>query len=119
MTTQTVTFIDKDRNLLATARVVDEGTYYGGVIDLTPTPARLRALFDEFEEIVNGQMLSFLDDIQSRLDALAIQVVLVTGSSVPVRDLQVYPSTGDVSFKLGEREVPGARLASQAAPPAT
>jgi hypothetical protein len=86
--------------VLATAEVADEVGYYGGTIDLQLTPAHLRALFEEFEEIVNGQMFVFLDEIQKKIGSLPIKVVFDDGCEVCVEDLQVFPSTGDVSFRL-------------------
>ncbi len=109
MQTRTVQLIDPSRNLLAIAQVADEGAYYGGTIDLRSTPANLRALFEEFEEIVNGQMFSFLDEIQEKIGSLSIKVVFDPAHEVDVKDLQVFPSTGDVSFKLAEGPTPGAR----------
>lgn len=111
MQTRIVKLIDPSRNVVATAQVADEGAYYGGTIDLRQTPASLRALFEEFEEIVNGQMFAFLDDIQERIGSLLIRAVFDTGHEVYVKDLQVFPSTGDVSFKLAEVSTKSARLA--------
>ncbi len=111
MQTRTVKLIDQTRHVVATAQVADEGAYYGGTIDLCQTPASLRALFEEFEEIVNGQMLSFLDDIQERIAAHPIKAVFESGQEVDIKDLQVYPSTGDLSFKLAEISTPSKRLA--------
>ncbi len=100
MITKSVQLIDQSRTILATAQVADEGDHYGGTIDLRMTPVELRALFDEFEEIVNGQMFVFLDDIQEKIGALPIKAVFDDGSEVYVKDLQVFPSTGDVSLRL-------------------
>ncbi len=100
MNTHNVRLIDQSRTVLATARVTDEGDHYGGIIDLRSTPAGLCALFEEFEEIVNGQMFVFLDDIQHKIGALPLKAIFEDGSEVPVKDLQVYPSTGDISFRL-------------------
>jgi hypothetical protein len=97
-----VKLIDCSGNIVATACVIDEGDHYGGTIDLRHSPAMLRTLFDEFEEIVSGQMLSFLDEIQAKISSLGIKVVLDDGMEAFVKDLQVYPSTGDVSFMLAE-----------------
>ena len=108
MTDGTVKLIDQSRNVLATARVVNEGDRYGGTIDLRYAPPVLRRPFAEFEEIVNGQMFSFLDEIEEKIGALPIKAVFESGKEVPVKDLQVYPSTGSVSFKLAE--VPAARM---------
>ena len=101
MNNQLVRLIDRSRAVLAVARVADEGGYFGGTIDLRSAPSELRALFEEFEEIVNGQMFVFLDEIQEKLGALAIRAVFEDGSEVNIKDLQVFPSTGDVSFRLG------------------
>ena len=102
MTARTVKFVDPDRNVLAVAHVADEGDHYGGTIDLRETPAALHALFDEFEEVVNGQMFSFLDQIQEKMTRLSLRAVFDSGVEVDVKDLQVFPSTGDVSFKVVE-----------------
>ena len=107
MTTQLVKLIDRSRSVLAVAHVADEGDHYGGTIDLLGTPANLRTLFDEFEEIVNGQMFSFLDEIQEKIASVSVKAVFENGREVEVKDLQVFPSTGDVSFRLAE--VPSSR----------
>src|SRR5262249_41234658 len=60
MNTQTAKLVDPAGHVLATARVSDEGEHHGGTIVLNDMPAEQRQLFEEFEEIVNGQMLSFL-----------------------------------------------------------
>jgi hypothetical protein len=111
MQTQTVKLIDQSRHVVATAQVANEGAYYGGTIDLGQTPSSLHALFEEFEEIVNGQMLSFLDDIQERIAAHTSKAVFESGQEVDIKDLQVYPTTGDLSFKLAEISTPSSRLA--------
>jgi hypothetical protein len=64
------------------------------------TPTELRALFEEFEEIANGQMFVFLDDIQERIGAFSIKAVFDEAPAVGVRDLQVFPSRGEVSLRL-------------------
>src|SRR3954453_12477178 len=97
-----VKLVDQFRSIVATADVADEGANYGGAIDLTSTPAGVRALFEEFEEIVNGQMFAFLDEVQERIAALRLKAVFDSGRAECIKDLQVFPSTGDVSFKLAE-----------------
>ncbi len=70
------------------------------------------AVFDEFEEIVNGQMFSFLDEIEGKIAVLSLKAAFDSnGSEVSVEELQVYPSTGDVSFKLAVVAVTSAKLA--------
>ncbi len=100
MNIRTVELIDKSRTVVATAKVTDEGTHFGGTIDLQLTPPELRSMFDEFEEVVNGQMFSFVDEIQSKIGLYAIKAIFDDGFEVNVSDLQVFPSAGDVSFKL-------------------
>jgi hypothetical protein len=102
MQPQNVKLIDQSRNVVATAQVVDKGAYYGGTIDLRQTPASLRALFEEFEEVVNGQMFSFVDEIDDRISTFCIKAVFDSGQEAFVKDLQVFPGAGDVSFKLAE-----------------
>jgi hypothetical protein len=100
MSAQMVKLIDRGGNLIATAQVDDEGEHFGGTIDLQATPGPVRSLFNEFEEIVNGQMFSFLDEIQDKIDALSLRAVFVDGRTLGLKDLQVFPTAGDVSFKL-------------------
>ena len=110
MTMRHVRLVDQSRSLWADAQVADEGGYFGGTIDLRSTPARLRILFEEFEEIVNGQMFSFLDEIQEKIDSLALKVIFDDGAEVDVKDLQVFPGTGELSFRLASLPPQTARL---------
>ena len=100
MNMRRVEFIDRSRAVLAVAQVADEGGSFGGTIDLHAAPAELRALFEDFEEIVNGQMFVFLDEIQGKIGALGISALFDDGLEADIKDLQVFPSTGDVSFRL-------------------
>jgi hypothetical protein len=100
MTTRQVRLIDQDRVVLATAEVADSGGYFGGTIDLSSAPAPLLALFEEFEKIVNGQMFAFLDEIQGKIGSIPIKAIFEDGEEGCVGDLQVFPSTSDVSFRL-------------------
>ncbi len=100
MESRVVTLIDASDIVWATATVTNEGSHFGGTVDLHEAPANLRALFDEFEECVNGQMFSFLDDIQTKIAAHGVRVQLDDGFEAAIDDLQVFPTTGDISFKL-------------------
>jgi hypothetical protein len=111
MKTQTVKLVGPTGNVLAVARVAAQEDYFAGAIDLRDLPASLRGLFEEFEEVVNGQMFSYLDAIQERIASLALRAVFEDGAEFLVKDLQVFPSAGDVSFKLAEASAPGRRLA--------
>jgi hypothetical protein len=100
MITKTVKIIDEDRNIVATAQVVGRGKQFTGLIDLTPMPNNLRQKFEEYEEIINDQMFSFLDEIEDQINAMLFKVVFDDGREAAVEDLQIYPSTGRISFKL-------------------
>ena len=95
----TVKLIDHDQNVIATARVTREGNLFGGQIDLSVMPTPLLRTFEEYEEIVNGQMFSLLDEIEAKIDALALAVVFEDGQRASVADVQIYPGEKRVSFK--------------------
>jgi hypothetical protein len=97
-----IRLIDLSRNIVATGAVTARDGSFTGQIDLGPAPAPLRRLFEEYEEIVNGQMFSLLDEIEDRIAAVPLKVVFDEGQEAAVRDLQVYPTTGRVSFKVVE-----------------
>jgi hypothetical protein len=59
----------------------------------------LRQLFAEFEEVVEGQVFSLLDQIEDRIRNVGLRVLWEDGSSTSVSDLQVFPSTGAVSLQ--------------------
>src|SRR5947209_240722 len=100
MSSKTFKIIDTCRTVVATAEVTKRGDRFAGRIDLTPMPSRLRQQFEEYEEIVNGQVFSLLDEIEQQISNFALKVVLEDGSEAALTDLQVYPSTGRVSFKI-------------------
>ncbi|HUR53591.1 MAG TPA: hypothetical protein VMZ71_05650 [Gemmataceae bacterium] len=93
-------FFDRNGRVLATGRATDEGGYLGGTADWSAAPAPVLALFAEFEEVVDGQMFAFLDDVQRRIQALGITAAFDGGGAIDLTDLQVFPSTGDFSFRL-------------------
>jgi hypothetical protein len=100
MTAKSVTLIDPSRNVVATAQVVDKGTCFAGTVDLQTIPDNMRELFEDFEEVVCGQLFSSLDNLQERIASLGLKAVFEEGGETFISDLQIYPSTGDVSFKL-------------------
>src|SRR5262245_7495368 len=104
MTPRPLYLIDSSANRLAALNVAAVGDHFVGTIALDATPPPLRALFAEFEELVEGQVLSLLDDIEARIAATSLRVVFEDGSVAPVADLQVFPSTNAVSFKVRQPE---------------
>ena len=95
-----VRLLDRSRAAVATAVVAEDRGRFAGQLDSSRTPAGVLALFDEFEEVVNGQMLSFLDEVQDRIAALDMRVAFDDGREFEVRDLQAYPADGRVSFAV-------------------
>lgn len=100
MSTKFVNLVDQSQHVVATAHVAEKEGCFAGVIDLTPMPEALRQKFEEYEEIVNGQMFSLLDEIEEQIGALPLKVVFPEGHEACVEDLQIYPSTQRVSFKV-------------------
>src|SRR5437016_5413393 len=99
MTRKPIYLIDQSAAKVAALDVQFHEDHYEGTISLDATPPELRRLFEQFEEIVEGQMLSFLDDIEQKIAAIPLRVLFEDGGAADVADLQVYPSENAVSFK--------------------
>jgi hypothetical protein len=93
---------------VATAQVVKQGEGFTGWIDLSPMPTSLQQKFLEYEEIVNGQMFSLLDEIEEQIRALLLKIRFDTGHEAVIEDLQIYPSTNRISFKFVKEPAPSA-----------
>ena len=100
MTTQPVYLVDQSSTKIAVLNVALLGDRYRGTICLDATPPELKQLFEEFEENVEGQMFSLADEIEEKIGMIPLKVVFHDGMEVCVKDLQVYPSTKRVSFKI-------------------
>ena len=79
---------------------MEQNDHFGGTVELGAAPASVRALFEEFEEVVNGQMFAFVDEVQAKVDSLATRAVFDDGFEAPITDLQVFPGSGELSFRL-------------------
>ena len=102
MRTQMVKLIDSSCTVVATAQMVVYGAGYRGRIDLSLMPAKFQQKFGEYEEIVNGQMFSLLDEIEGQIGAMRLKIRFDTGYEIETEDLQIYPSTNRISCKLVE-----------------
>ena len=100
MSTKSIKIIDQCQQVIAMAQVAKRGTRFAGVIDLSPMSASLRQQFEAYEEIVNGQIFSLLDEIEERIGTIPLKVVFEEGAEAAVEDLQIYPSTRRVSFRM-------------------
>jgi hypothetical protein len=104
-----VRIVDRDRNEVTTAKVeLMTGGYSGSVnVDQMPEPLRLK--FEKYEEIVNGQTFSLLDSIEEEICAIPFVAVFEDGCESNIKDLQIFPKSGTVSFTAAEPAVLTAR----------
>jgi hypothetical protein len=100
MSLQRVTIIDRERKVVATAQVIEQEGYFAGLADLRPMSATLREQFEEYEETVSNQVFSLLDEIEGKIGAFFLRVVFEDGQEADLVDVQLYPSTKKVSFKV-------------------
>lgn len=98
MTPRPIYLLDQANHKVAALNVSATGTHYEGTIVLDQTPPELRRLFEEFEEVVEGQMFSLLDGIEEKIRSNHLKVSFESGMEASIENLQVYPSTGAVSF---------------------
>jgi hypothetical protein len=106
MTHKPILLIDQSATEVAVLDVRFRENHYEGTISLDGTPPQLRQLFERFEEVVEGQMFSLLDDIEEKIGTSLLRVRFDDGGEAFVADLQVFPSTKAVSFKAHQATVP-------------
>jgi hypothetical protein len=99
MIAQPLYLVDQSSARVAVLHVERNGDHYQGTICLDATPPALARLFKEFEENVEGQMFTLADEVEQQIEARRLRIVAPDGKESPVEDLQVFPSTGLVSFK--------------------
>ena len=118
MTSQRVTFIDQGRRVVATAQVAEQDGSFVGRIDLSFMPLPLRRLFEEYEEIVNTHTFSLLDEMEEKIETLHLEVVFEDGHEAALADVQIDPSTNEVSFQVRKRVIfsPGQHLTAERTP---
>ncbi|MDR3633931.1 MAG: hypothetical protein P4L84_09010 [Isosphaeraceae bacterium] len=105
---QMIRLIDSARTLLAVGHVEQSGPHFAGTIEPAAMPLALRRKFEEFEELVNGQVFSLTDQIEEEIAALPLSVVFEDGVEGSVEDLQIFPKAGTISFKLNQEAVASA-----------
>jgi hypothetical protein len=100
MTIQPIYLVDQSSSRIAVLNVALIGDHYRGTLCLDATPPELKQLFEEFEENVEGQMFSLADEIEEKIGAIPLKVLFSNGMEACVENLQVYPSTKRISFKI-------------------
>ena len=103
MSSQCVTLIDHDRQVVATVHVAEQHDQFIGRIDCSAMPLPLQWLFTEYEEIVSTWVFSLLDAVEDQIATLHLRGVFEDGHEAALTDVQIYPSTQTVSFQI----VPG------------
>lgn len=92
--------LDGEDQYLATVDVeLAGGVYEGRVVDFVLGRGILE-LFSEYEYFVVSQLFSGLGDVERRVEALGVVFVPRSGDRVLLTDLQIYPSTRAVSFRV-------------------
>ncbi|WP_206107569.1 hypothetical protein [Paludisphaera rhizosphaerae] len=76
-------------------------------------PESLRRLFEEYEEIVNNQTFSLLDQIEDRISAFPFLIVFDDGYESRARDVQIFPKGGTISFEMAETVMPSGSRSSE------
>jgi hypothetical protein len=100
MSSQCVTLINPERQVIATAHVAEQHGQFIGQIDFSLMPLSLQRLFAEYEELVSTQVFSLLDEVEGHIARLHLRGIFEDGDEVVLSDVQVYPSTKTVSFQV-------------------
>ncbi len=102
---QRIQLLSRDGHCVATGEVDRVDTAVTGVVDLNSMPLDIRATFERFETTVNDQMLSLIDSIESEIGRLGISARFGAGQPTPICDLQIFPSTGQLSCRVATTAV--------------
>jgi hypothetical protein len=69
----------------------------------TDIASDLLDFFQVYETHVSNQCFSNVDELDSQLSSMELSIQATENCRYKISDLQIYPSTGSVSFVLGER----------------
>jgi hypothetical protein len=105
MSIESIQIIDSRQNIVATAKVEYNGEYYSGLVNLDRMPQLLRSQFEKFESLVNDMVLSLIDEIEEQIKITLFTVVFDDGRRFALKDLQIYPNEGFVSFQLEQSKI--------------
>lgn len=109
MRRESVTIFDGDRIVVAIAEVELVTSGYSGSVNVDRMPQALRLKFENYEEIVNSQTFSLLDRIEEEIGAIPFVAVFEDGCESYIKNLQIFPKSGTVSFTVAEPAVLTAR----------
>jgi hypothetical protein len=100
MLTKVVEIVDSMQNVVAIAEVEDLGEYYAGSVNLDRMPKYLLSKFEEYEDLVNQQIFSLLDNIEEEIQLDSFTVIFDDDKKFDVDNLQIVPSSSWISFKV-------------------
>jgi hypothetical protein len=106
MVEQPIHLLDAHHQVVATAQVKRQGDRYLGTVNVANMPPELRALFEKYENLVNDQVFSLLDQVEEKIEATGFTVAFDNGDETAVTELQLYPKNGSIAFKTSTAAVP-------------
>jgi len=92
--------MDQSSARVAVLNVSFVGDVYRGTICLDGAAPELVRLFEQFEAVVEGQMFGLADEIERKIEAISLRALSEDALEARVEDLQVFPSTKRVSFRI-------------------
>ena len=102
---QTINLIDARQNVVAVATVDDKGSYFSGTVSVDRMPEPMLKTFEQYESLINDQVLSLLDEIEQCIDGMLLTAVFGDGHAIFAADLQIFPKAGTISFKVAPQRV--------------
>jgi hypothetical protein len=99
---RSVVLVDSSGTLVCRGHVTQEpdGLWHGRLETLAPQHLEL---FGRFEELIDGQVFSLLDDVMEEVERLQLRAQLAGNLSVrALVDVQIFPSIQLFSFRLRE-----------------
>ncbi len=106
MSAQCVTLINHERQVVATAHVTEQQGQFIGRVDCSLMPLPLQQLFTAYEELVNTQVFSLLDEVEDHIARLHLRGIFEDGHEAVLADVQIYPSTKTMSFQVVQGTCP-------------
>lgn len=100
MSVRNVELLDSTHSILARATVEDKGSHYSGSVDVAEMPPELLKLFEEYESFVKNQVLGRLDELEEEIEKKNLAATIDDGPEVGIRDVQVFPRAGTISFRV-------------------
>ena len=79
----------------------NKGNLIFGMFDPRPAFSAVAQLFQDFEEAVDVQALSVVDELDAKIAGLGLHLRFPNGKRVEIHDVQIY-SDGGMTCRLGD-----------------